>query len=437
MLLVYKSVAFRNATLSGTQSFRILGKIAEGGMGTVVKAEDTATGRPVALKYIRADLSAASVGRELERFSKEARIGTLLDHPNVVKVFAYYDRFEYREQDSPQIYRCPCMVQELVPDGTFVDLLKTQSPIPEKIQVLIAALRGLEHIHAHGFVHRDIKPANILLKRADGRLIPKIADLGIAKEYTQAALDLLDEEQTGLTSANMVPGSPLYIAPEAFSEENSLHPANDIYAFGIILYQILNRGQGPCAESDSFAKIYKLKMAMAYPPLQGLSSAQQAVIDHALAATITDRFQSAGELIAALETAFELSSSPAPLLHASEIQAPLLAATRAVPDETTWVRQELAPPRPASAVPITPGNRVGRSIDRTLGMALNVGRQSASTVKTANLKIILTFLAVSICLLSAVLAVPAIVLALWFLQHNWNPQIFQDPPVEPTEQNTH
>jgi eukaryotic-like serine/threonine-protein kinase len=189
--------------------YRLERQLGAGGMSEVWEAEDLELGRKVALKFL-------GPTADPTRFEREARAAASLAHPNVNQLFDYG---EWEER--------PYMVLELLPGGTLENRLREGQPLPdadtERLANEIAA--GLAHAHARGLVHRDLKPANVLCD-ADGRA--KIADFGIARMGGAGTL----------TEAGTLLGTAAYISPEQAAGEPAT-PASDVYAFGVILFQML------------------------------------------------------------------------------------------------------------------------------------------------------------------------------------------------------
>ena len=182
--------------------YRIESKIGEGGMGEVFRAVDTRLGRAVAIKTTREQFS--------ERFEREARAISSLNHPNVCTLYDVGPNY---------------LVMELVEGETIAARLKT-GPLDMKTAILYASqlLAGLAEAHSKGIVHRDLKPGNVMIARTG----VKVLDFGLAKSGT-------DDTVTG---SHMAVGTPAYMAPEQ-REGKPADTRADIYAFGCMLYEML------------------------------------------------------------------------------------------------------------------------------------------------------------------------------------------------------
>ncbi|MHC4136203.1 MAG: protein kinase domain-containing protein [Planctomycetota bacterium] len=205
---------FVGRTFDGYRVDEVIGR---GGMGTVYKAHQLSLGRPVAIKILPSDLAAQE--QFLERFHREADALSRLSHPNVVTVF---DRGDVDGQ--------PYLAMEYV-EGTSLRDIVRHGPLPadEALRIVSSVLAALEHAHVNGIVHRDIKPENVLL--AQGGVV-KVADFGLSR--------LLDpEDSTRLTRTQLVLGTYEYMAPEQRERSKEADPRSDLYATGVVLYEML------------------------------------------------------------------------------------------------------------------------------------------------------------------------------------------------------
>ena len=195
-------------------SYRIGEEIGRGGMAVVYAARDERFDRPVALKVLAAHLAGDPEFRQ--RFLREARIASRLEHPHLVRVY-----------DIDEVGGLPAIVMELVPGGTLAGGRLT---LTQATQVVDA----LAYAHAQGVVHRDLKPANLLLA-ADGTV--KIADFGIARAV----------EETMVTQVGTVLGTLRYLSPEQAAGSPVGTPA-DIYSLGVVLDELLDSPRGRSSE---------------------------------------------------------------------------------------------------------------------------------------------------------------------------------------------
>ena len=208
-----------NDTLGG--KYRLLRRLGEGGMGEVFVAEHIALRCEVAVKLMRAHV--ISNYEYVQRFTREARVMSQLNHQNIVSVL------DYGEEPSPFI------VMEYVAGKTMDEWLSELSvppPLEEVRELILQLCDALQAAHERGVVHRDLKPDNILLgPDSQGRRIAKILDFGLAHvEDTDARLTL--------TRGSAVAGTPYYMSPEQ-CRSMRVGPASDLYALGCILTELL------------------------------------------------------------------------------------------------------------------------------------------------------------------------------------------------------
>ncbi len=212
--------------------------VAKGGMGAVYKASHPELKRPVIIKKLTIRGNAAVA----ERFTREARILLDLHHPHIVHLYDYF-------LDSGSRY----LVLEYV-DGMSLDLLlrrKKRFSGPMALLVLLETCVALKFAHDHGIIHRDVKPGNILISRK-GTI--KLADFGIASDAqvsgeegerrANSTSDAAKDRGGELTMAGSVLGTPAYMPPEQFADSRSVDARADIYAAGVMLYEMVT-GQKP------------------------------------------------------------------------------------------------------------------------------------------------------------------------------------------------
>lgn len=258
-------------------------------MAEVWLGRDELLGRPVAVKILHGNL--VDDEELLERFRREAMTAARLSHPAVVRTF-----------DTGEDEGTPFIVMELAEGPTLADLL-AEGPLPADRAIAIArgVLEGLAHAHAHGVVHRDVKPANVILPNDH----VKVADFGIARA-TFAEGDL--------TSTGQLLGTVDYLAPEQI-EGDEIDARADVYAVGVILYQMLT-GRLPFEAETPIAAATLRLTGPPDPPgalRPGIPRDLEAVVMIALARDPAERFAGAQEMIAALDRCAAGGDEAAPL----------------------------------------------------------------------------------------------------------------------------
>jgi serine/threonine protein kinase len=259
--------------------YRLIRLIGAGGMGEVHEAIDGVISRKVAVKRILAPF--AKVAEIRERFAAEIAALARVQHPSVINI----------TDKGVDANGSPYFVMEYASGRTLKEFAAGRSMSPERaIQIVGRILRGLAAAHAAGVIHRDLKPQNVLV--VDDEHV-KIVDFGIAKA--------LCGEFSDLTAANAMMGTPGYMAPEVALARGSSHPTVDIFAVGVILYELL-AGRLPFDPATTGAGATVPPTLGALPPLPAeVPPALSQVIAQAVEMDPARRFQSAGEFLAALE----------------------------------------------------------------------------------------------------------------------------------------
>src|SRR5689334_15401901 len=215
--------------------YRIVGKLGGGGMGIVYEAEDVRLGRHVALKFIPEKLVGDQ--KALERFEREARAASQLNHPNICTIHEIDD-------NNGQ----PFIVMEKLEGESLKQKIRGKAlDIDEVLDIGIQVADALIASHAKGIVHRDIKPANIFLT-PNGQA--KVLDFGLAKLARSSSSGITDDTpiEDSLTAVGVIPGTAVYMSPEqARSEE--LDPRSDLFSFGVVLYEMCT-GKKPFAGTN-------------------------------------------------------------------------------------------------------------------------------------------------------------------------------------------
>ena len=257
--------------------YRVEREVGAGGMAIVFLATDVKHHRPVAIKVLRPELAAA-VGHE--RFLREIEIAAKLQHPHVLPVY-----------DSGRADGMLYYVMPFVEGESLRDRLVRGGPLPhaEAARIAREVADALAYAHRQGIVHRDIKPANILLSQ--GHAV--VADFGVARALSASAAP------SELTQTGMAVGTPAYMSPEQALGETNLDGRTDVYALGVVLYEIL-AGRPPFGGATP-QSIVAQALSHKVPQLRDDALGLQPVIERALAREPGDRFATADELSGALD----------------------------------------------------------------------------------------------------------------------------------------
>jgi eukaryotic-like serine/threonine-protein kinase len=200
--------------------YRIEDVIGQGGMGAVFSAQNTLTGRWVAIKWL---LPEHETDLTRERLLREAQLAASVEHPNVVDI---YDVGEHQGGLF--------LVMEYLRGRPLSDLMieRGRYDAADLIATLVPAMRGVHAAHLAGVIHRDLKPENIIVTEVDGELVPKVLDFGVSKSVGARAIP-----NASLTRTGALVGTPHYMALEQIDGSSIVDPRTDIYAFGVMLYR--------------------------------------------------------------------------------------------------------------------------------------------------------------------------------------------------------
>jgi eukaryotic-like serine/threonine-protein kinase len=260
--------------------YRVDRLIGQGGFGRVYAGADVRLGRDVAIKVIRPELAGARAF--VERFRKEGTALAKFRHPGIVPIY------DIREHQGLIYYIMP-----LIDGETLRSKLDRGRVIPPKStqRILLELTDCLGATHRAGIVHRDIKPDNVILEGLLGKTL--LMDFGISKSISDLST----------TVSGMVVGTPTYMSPEQATGEGFVDPRSDIYSLGVLAYHMLT-GRPPFVGASSHAVIAS-HIAERPTPIRKLNPSvprgMADAIEKCLAKEPADRFQSAGELAAALE----------------------------------------------------------------------------------------------------------------------------------------
>jgi serine/threonine-protein kinase len=348
-------------TLDGR--YQILRKIGEGGMGVVFAARHVVIERPLAVKVLRREVMRDS--SIIKRFVQEAKAASRTGHPNIVDVT------DFGTTSNGLTYQ----VMEFLEGPTLAAVIARSAPLSADRAVRIATqiARALGSAHEKRIIHRDIKPDNIFLLERGGRSdFVKIVDFGIAK---MTAVTGTPTDAPRLTKAGSVFGTPEYMSPEQAAGRDDIDRRADIYALGIITYEMLTghvplRGDSPLKTlsmqiSERAVLPSRIRSDLRVPP------ALEAAVMRALEKNPEDRFGTMAELVSDFEKAVEPAQpleEPPPRVSSALKLAPLppgadaaaIAAARVPSTRPTTPRPASSPPPTLSPQPTSSPSPVRR-----------------------------------------------------------------------------
>jgi eukaryotic-like serine/threonine-protein kinase len=261
--------------------YRILGKLGGGGMGVVYEAEDLKLGRHVALKFIPENL--AHDPKSLERFTREARAASQLNHPNICTIHGIEDNNGH-----------PFIVMEKLDGESLKQHISGHAMVVDEVlDVGVQVADALVASHAKGIVHRDIKPANIFLTPSHQ---VKVLDFGLAKLVHNLGEDDAGADNS-LTAVGVIPGTAVYMSPEQARSE-TIDARSDLFSFGVVLYE-MSTGKKPFTGNNSLVTLDAVLHSKPVPPKDlnpKIPIELEGIIGKAMEKDRTHRYQSAAEM---------------------------------------------------------------------------------------------------------------------------------------------
>ena len=264
--------------------------IKRGGMGAVYRGKHVMMDKTVAIKVLRPSLAGDDV--VVARFSREAKAASRISHPHAVSVT------DFGEAENGVVF----LVMEYLEGLTLKEVIRSEGVLPlDRAAEIVRQVSGaLDAAHQEGVIHRDLKSDNIMLSQTNGGDWAKVLDFGIAKiQQPEGARD------NDITAANLVIGTPHYMSPEQCSQTAAIDARSDVYSLGVIIFEML---AGRVPFTGESATVIMMKQVQDDPPSildarPDLPASLNNLIEKALAKQPIDRFQTAGELSAALTQA--------------------------------------------------------------------------------------------------------------------------------------
>jgi serine/threonine-protein kinase len=263
--------------------YAVVGELGRGGFAVVYLVEDRKARRHLAVKVLRRELLLSQV--LLERFRREIRLASRLEHPNILPVLFSSEAADLAYYAMPRVR-----------GRTLKEILKATGKlgVGEAVTLLRALASALAHAHERGVAHRDIKPSNIMM--ANGK--PLILDFGLARALAAA-------DGSTLTVSGEIIGSPQYLAPEQAAGDGELDHRCDVYNWGLLGYELL--AGVPAFAGASVQEVLYKQVAEEPPPLADARpdapAGVVAIIERAMRKNREDRWQEMGDAVAALDAA--------------------------------------------------------------------------------------------------------------------------------------
>jgi serine/threonine protein kinase len=305
-------------SLSSVAHYKITTKLGEGGMGAVYRATDTKLGRDVAIKVLPDSL--AGDADRLARFTREAQVLASLNHPNIAAIYGVEDR---------------ALVLELVEGPTLAERL-AHGPIPldEALPIARQIAEAMEFAHERAVIHRDLKPANIKV-REDGTV--KVLDFGLAKAFSADSASGSSDAMNSptltarATQIGVILGTAAYMAPEQ-AKGKTVDRRADIWAFGIVLYEMLTGERGYQAEdvSDTLAAVLTREVDWTALPV-ATPPRLRALLRDCLARDPKQRLRDIGEARRVLDQLISGTPDPGASASSANIAPPTQVSHHALP----------------------------------------------------------------------------------------------------------
>lgn len=348
------------------EKYELVKLLGEGGMGAVYEARHLLIGRRVAVKFVHSELAWRT--DILSRFSREARAAGSLESENIAAVTDF----------GTDADGTPFLVMEYLVGVDLGHVLQAEGVLAmvRACQLVLQTCRGLALAHAKGIIHRDLKPDNLFVStRSDGTDLVKILDFGIAK--------LTQSETKSSTQTGSAIGTPYYMSPEQVRGARTLDHRTDIYALGVILYELLSGKKPHTGESytDVLFHVISAKPIPLGNHRQELPAELIAIVDKAMAFEADARFQSADELSRALAPFAGVPQSSRTVVLSPSHRLSDPGADTAVPSEAVPAITPASAPTPPTTASSPPSTLAGGSGDALGALSVSSpGRDSRASV---------------------------------------------------------
>ncbi|HEX7280890.1 MAG TPA: serine/threonine-protein kinase, partial [Vicinamibacterales bacterium] len=260
--------------------YEIVAPLGAGGMGEVYRAKDSRLNRTVAIKVLAED--AANDSDRRERFEREAKAISALDHPNICPLY------DVGDHQGTYFLVMPCLEGETLADR----LTRGPVPVDQAIKTAIEIATALDVAHRHGIIHRDLKPGNIMLTKAGVKLL----DFGLAK-LKKAEGPLGETTMVKGTGVGTLLGTMPYMSPEQI-EGRDVDARSDIFSFGAVIYELITGERA--FKGDTAASVIGAIMKDQPPPITSRQPLTPAALDHVVATCLEkdpeERWQSAADI---------------------------------------------------------------------------------------------------------------------------------------------
>lgn len=316
--------------------FEILAELGRGAMGVVYKARQVSLNRIVAMKVLPPQFTYDE--SYVARFKREARSAARLEHPAIISIYEVGERESFHY-----------IIMRYIEGETLRDIMQRegQMPLQRVINLIAPVVAAVDYAHSQGIIHRDIKPSNIMVSHTG---LIYLTDFGLARTVGGDG---------GLTATGMIMGTPDYMSPEQARGVGNIGPGTDVYALGIVIYQMLTNVL-PFEAESTLSMLHARLIEPPKPPRTfrpDLSPEVEAVLLKALAREPEQRYQRAGEMLDALVASMQAADNQATFVVSRPSAPHATPQPPSVPPTIVTAPGSIPPTSPA-AYPHPPGTPV-------------------------------------------------------------------------------